>query len=98
MEITVNKKERLPVTLTLSKPRGAEYIDDVSVTIREGSLKIEMGFSKYSTEDKWYCDDQFTNGLPVFSHGMGSRSCLKTYAQGDLLKAIESAEFTLIEV
>lgn len=38
-------------------------------------------YSRYDTEDFWYCDSVFSKGgFPVFVHGVGSRCCLKQVA------------------
>lgn len=89
MEITVNKKERKAAKMGLSCPRNATHIDVAAVTVTDGKRKIELGLSKYSTENDWYLDYQFDNGLPVFCHGEGSRSCMKRAAQGELLAALD---------
>lgn len=95
MDIDVVKKERKNSRMGLSNPHNSEYIDVVAVVVTKGSAKVEVGFSRYSTEDKWYIDYEFHNGLPVFCHGEGSRSCLKKFATGQLHDKIEEAKITI---
>ena len=48
-------------------------------------------FSRYDTEDEWYCDAHFgAHGYPYFCHGEGSRSCRKQVATGDLKDALDA--------
>jgi hypothetical protein len=91
MDITVTRKERKPAHLALSKPKDATYVDSVWVQIG-GKTKLEMGFTRYENEEDWLLDSQFSNSLPVFNHGEGSRCCIKKKAQGALLDAIEKTE------
>lgn len=94
MDITVTRKERKPAHLALSKPKTATYVDSAWVQIHNGKSKLEMGFTRYENEADWLLDSQFTNGLPVFNHGEGSRCCIKKKAQGALLDAIEKSDLT----
>ena len=97
MDIEIIKKERKPAKMGLSCPRNATHIDVAAVSIAQGKIVIEAGFSRYSTEDKWYIDYQFTNKLPDFCHGEGSRSCLKRAAKGELHEAIEAKPFDHVD-
>lgn len=94
MEVIVKSVERKEPTLGLSTPRGATHLDVAHVDVKQGNTELQFGFSRYSTENQWYLDIQMTNGLPVFCHGEGSRSCSKQVAQGLLQEAIDNAEIT----
>lgn len=89
MEIIIEHKTRKPVTTSFA-PRNAEHVDVASAKITQGKECLEMCFSKYSTESEWYCDATFRNGMPVFCHGEGSRSCMKRAAQNEIKEAIEA--------
>lgn len=94
MEITVESKQRKSCIHRTFIPRGAEYLDVVHAVVQVNKTRIWLQVSRYSTEKEWYLDCQFTNKLPDFNHGEGSRCCMKKVAQNDLLEAIEKAPFT----
>ena len=97
MDIKISKERKAP-RMGLSTPRGAEYIDVASVVIihNNGKAKLEMSFSRYSTENEWYLDFQMSNGLPDFAHGEGSRSCMKKVAKGPLKELIEAEDIDIL--
>jgi len=74
-----------------------EYVAVLVLYTIKGKRKptrVEIMLSKYPQETKWYVDTKFTNSLPDFHHGEGSRSCMKAAAHSNLLSAIEAAEYT----
>jgi len=58
-----------------------------SVQVGEDTLL----FSRFDTEDQWYCDAHFgANGYPYFCHAEGSRCCRKQVATAELKDALDA--------
>lgn len=82
----------------LFRPRGSERLYVATVTVlnvlpgKKKPYKVTMGFSRYDTEHAWLADWQFVNGLPHFSHGEGSRCCMKQAAINEVEQALDAAK------
>ena len=64
----------------------------VGVRFPEYGIYISLSHREDDPEDIWCADFRMeANGMVQFSHGEGDRSCMKQFAQGELLEAIRSA-------
>lgn len=89
MEINV-----IDVHTTTYRPLFSD--EDIAMTVayvRFPEHGITMGLShrEDDPEGMWLADSRFDNGLPVFSHGEGDRSCSKQIAGDEIVAAITAA-------
>jgi hypothetical protein len=84
MKIAIKKFERRTKDSSIFSPAVSLFYALVEI---DGH---SFAFSQLEDETEFYCDSHFgPNMYPYFSHGVGSRSCLKSVATGELKEKLE---------
>lgn len=60
----------------------------VYIEFPEHGIKMGLSHRDDDPEGMWFADSRFDNGMPVFVHGEGDRSCNKQIAGQEILDAI----------
>lgn len=63
----------------------------VWVEFPEHNIVMALSNREDDGEGVWCADYRSDNGVPMFSHGIGDRTCAKSVASGELLHAILGA-------
>ena len=88
--MTISNYKKEPFSSMFSH---ATFVETVWVTTADGYYIYQ--FSRLDGEKQWFLDAKYRGMLPIFCHGKGSRSCLKSVAAADIHVAIENHIATL---